>query len=502
MPPQPSNTLPLRDRRLWLPLLLLILLAAALRLLPLAHEALNGDEMFSRRIVVEPLATSWYDIREDLVHPPLYYLVLKSTTYLWGAGPLGLRLVSLVAGLLTLPVLVLLGNRLPGARWSGLLAAACVAVGRFDLFYSQEARSYALYTLFVLLLVLWLAHLRDSPHSLAFWALGCGLMTVLVYTHYVGGVFVALAILAVLLSSVPVATRLRTLACGVVALLLFLPWLLGEIGVLHAKHGIGQNLDWQGHPAFYDLRQVWAIALGVGNFPGATLLALLLLLVFSGAALVLLARQGILRRTPLVLALALMGWLTPLLVFVLSEPPVNLPLFALRHVLPATVLLTLLCAFGLELLSRLLVHGRRAVFALGSLCLLLLAGVPTLQALHGGATRIPYDRVEALVLHDKQAGLPAYAVWFYGIGEPVNFYCHTACVHDLPASDTALPANLLLLYRPASKSEALVYKRLLGEGYVDLAHTYFTDGLGTPFGTSAATLARPAPPPPTSSAHP
>lgn len=481
----------LRDRRLWPFLILIVLIAAALRLLPLPHEALSGDELFSRRMVVEPAMQGWQDVRVDLVHPPLYYIVLKAATGVWGSGVWGLRMLSVVCGLLTLPLLAVLGDKLPGARWSGLLAAACVAVGRSDLYYSQEARSYAMYTFCVLLLLLWMTGLEDSERRRpGYWLLGCGLMTVLVYTHYVGGVFVALAVFSVLISRVPRSSKLRVLGCGVGALLLFLPWLLGEAGVYRAKHGIGENLDWQGHPGFYDLRQVWATAVGVNSFPAATTVALLVLVCLSAAALGFLARRRELGRAPVVLALACMGWLAPLIVFGLSEPPINLPLFAQRHVLPATVLLTLLCAYGLELLSQRFAGSRNLVMTAGSVCLLLLAAGPTVQSLRAGTLRYPYDRMEEAVLAREQSGTPAFAVWYYGVAEPINFYCKRTCVQQLPDGDAALPSRLLLLYRPSSKKEVSAYKRLLGEGYTDVDHTYFSDGLKTAYGTTAATLAR------------
>ncbi|MGI4827017.1 MAG: glycosyltransferase family 39 protein [Janthinobacterium lividum] len=473
-----------------MPLLLLLLLAAALRLLPLPHEALSGDEIFSHHIVTESLPVAWHDIREDLVHPPLYYLLLKASTTLWGAGAIGLRVFSILFGLLTLPLLVLVGSRLPGERWCGLLAAACVAVGRYDLFYSQEARSYAFYTALVLLLVLWLEAIVKAPQKGGLWIAGGLLMTALVYTHYVGGVYVALLVLAVLLSRERPREKLAVFGCGFAALLLFLPWLWTEASVFRSKHGLADNLDWQGHPTFYDVRQVWAISLGVGNFPGATMLALLFAFVLSAIALVLAARHGGLRRSPAILAIVLMGWLPPILMFGLSEPPINLSLFALRHVLPSTVLLLLLCCYGVERLAAAAGSHSRAVAITGAACLALLAGVPTLQLLHAGTSRYPYDRVEGSVIAAESHGAPAYAVWFYGEGEPVNFYCGHACVQPLPTTHNQLPSRFVLLYRPGSGRERKFYQQLLGEGFLDQGHEYFTDGQQTPYGTMVVTLER------------
>lgn len=481
----------LRERRVWFPLLCLVLLAAALRFLPLTHEALSGDELFSRHVVMQSPARGWQEVQQDLVHPPLYYMILKLSTGLWGASALGLRMLSLISGLLALPVLVITGSRLPGARWTGLLAAACVAVGRSHVFYSEEARSYTLYTLVVLLLALWMSYLDDpSPRQARFWIVGFGLMTALLYIHYVGGVFVALALISVLLSGVSRPLKLRVTGCALAAFVCFAPWLLGEVEVYRNKRGLGGNLDWQGHPSFYDLRQVWATALGVNTFSGATLLALLLALVLCGAAFFLVARKGLLRQTPLLIGLVCMGWLPPLIIFALSRAPVNLPLFGLRHLLPATVLLTLLSAYGLELLVQQL-RTPQTAFAITACCgLVLLSAVPTFQEMRTGPFRYPYDRMKEALQVRQQKNIPAYAVWYYGVAEPVNFYCQRQCVQPLPASGAVLPPKLLLLYRPAAIDERAVYERLLHQGYIEKEHTYFTDGRKTSYGTMLATLVR------------
>ena len=118
-------------------------------------------------------------------------------------------------------------------------------------------------------------------------------------------------------------------------------------------------------------------------------------------------------------------------------------------------------------------------------------GTDPAEVLRAGASRYPYDRVRDMVLREEHDGTPAYAVWFYGEGETVNFYCAGSCVREMPRRDDALPARLVLLYRPRSRGELVVYRRLLQEGYVDERHAYFTDGQRTDFGTMVATLERP-----------
>ena len=81
-------------------------------------------------------------------HPPLYYLFLKVWAGIFGSSEVGLRSFSLVAGLATVYVIYLIGKRLLD-RKAGLLAALFLATSGLHLYYSQEARMYALSALFV-----------------------------------------------------------------------------------------------------------------------------------------------------------------------------------------------------------------------------------------------------------------------------------------------------------------------------------------------------------------
>lgn len=77
-------------------------------------------------------------------HPPLYYLLLKAWTELFGYSELFLRLPSILFGLgaiwLTYAIARLLVER---NNWQfPLLAAVLLAISQFHIYYSQEARMY------------------------------------------------------------------------------------------------------------------------------------------------------------------------------------------------------------------------------------------------------------------------------------------------------------------------------------------------------------------------
>jgi mannosyltransferase len=138
---------PGRARRVAAPLLLLAvtLLGSGLRFYALGQKGLWLDEAFSIWLGWHPLPEMWGWIARIDQHPPLYYTLL-SLWMLLGDDAVTVRLLSAVAGALTVPVVYLLGRRLAGPL-TGLLAALILAVSPFHVRFAQEARMYTLLAL-------------------------------------------------------------------------------------------------------------------------------------------------------------------------------------------------------------------------------------------------------------------------------------------------------------------------------------------------------------------
>ena len=93
-------------------------------------------------------------------------------TRIFGDGEAGLRSLPALAGVLTVPVSYGIGRRLAGVG-AGLAVAILVAVNPLLVWFSQEARSYALVVLLGSAALLLLLHCLedDRPRLLAAWAL-------------------------------------------------------------------------------------------------------------------------------------------------------------------------------------------------------------------------------------------------------------------------------------------------------------------------------------------
>jgi mannosyltransferase len=123
-------------------LLLILLLASFLRFYRIDAQSLWNDEGNSARIAERTLDLILEGAAGD-IHPPGYYLLLHGWRALFGHSEFALRSLSTVAGLALVIFTYLLGRYLFGET-TGLAAAFLGAVSPFAVYYSQEARMYAL----------------------------------------------------------------------------------------------------------------------------------------------------------------------------------------------------------------------------------------------------------------------------------------------------------------------------------------------------------------------
>lgn len=193
--------------------------------LAVGGQSLFADELSTYWIVTtgDGLGDVLRTVHSDAeISPPLSFVLGWLATRIELSGEM-LRLPSLLAGTLTIPVMYLLGARIFG-RGAGLLAAAITALSPFMTYYSAEARGYALMMLFVAVSTLAMLTAVDRG-GWRWWALYAAASLAAVYTHYTC-VFVLAAQLGWLLWAHPEARR-PALLVNAVAAAAFLPWVDG-----------------------------------------------------------------------------------------------------------------------------------------------------------------------------------------------------------------------------------------------------------------------------------
>jgi uncharacterized membrane protein len=160
----------------------LILVGLALRL------AVPRGIWLDEAISIHQARLSLHDLFSNLYNgdrqPPLYHLTLWLTIRAFGHGEFAVRLPSLIAGTLVIPVLYELGRELYDRR-TGLIAAAFAAVSPVLIWYAQEVRMYEFVALFGLLALLTqLRVIRNG--TMLNWAAYILATAALLWSHYFG----------------------------------------------------------------------------------------------------------------------------------------------------------------------------------------------------------------------------------------------------------------------------------------------------------------------------
>jgi hypothetical protein len=115
----------------------------ALRFATLHVQSFWLDEAITHGLVTRTLGSMLSMIPRSESTPPLYYLCAWAWVRVFGSDEVGLRSLSALFGTATIVLIALIARRLAGQR-AGLAAAALCAANPLLIWYSQEARAYAL----------------------------------------------------------------------------------------------------------------------------------------------------------------------------------------------------------------------------------------------------------------------------------------------------------------------------------------------------------------------
>jgi len=405
-------------RHKWL--LLILLLAASLRVCHLGVESVWLDEAASVEIARDPPVDVVRDAAQD-VHPPLYYLALHVWMRMMGDSERAVRSLSVLFSLLAVAALVAFA-----ARWfdrqTALVAALLAAISPLQIAFAQEARMYALLTLTAMLSTdAFLCVLRDGTRrAMAGYVVVTAAM---LYTHaYAGfvlagqGLWLACALVAST-NNRPRWWRRGLLAFGLAALA-FLPWVPSFLSQLY---GVER--------AFWIPPQA-TLAAAVEAQAGSSSLAWLLAplaVIAVGMSLVRTrrdAREGNWSAAAVTLCAAIVTCVIGL-PFMLSR--VSSPIFLPKYTIAASLVFLAIVARGLVLLPSRLLRGG----------LILGLVVLTLVPLHAYFTTRHKDDWRDVVSSVERAAEPGDLIVFsqaFGLA-PFHYYARRTDLVELPFLD-------------------------------------------------------------------
>lgn len=205
----------------WLALLLIVALAALLRLPGIGRDGMWSDEC---------LTATWAAIpwRETLAavssndNSPLYFILAKLPLALAGNGEASWRLLPAVLGILGVGAVFLAGRTIL-TRGAALTAAFLLAISPLHVHYSREARNYTLLILLVVLAFAAAGRVRRRGRAVDVVLLAL-LLAAAMYTHPLAAFAAGGILLAWGLCPLERRTVARLALAAVLAAVALLPW--------------------------------------------------------------------------------------------------------------------------------------------------------------------------------------------------------------------------------------------------------------------------------------
>jgi 4-amino-4-deoxy-L-arabinose transferase-like glycosyltransferase len=293
----------------------------ALRIWHIATYSLGGGEAFAMMGAKKDWSAMFSYIVSDIVHPPLFYVVLKLWILIGGESLLWLKLLAVLSGVaMLIPLLLLcreLNLRLPVIT----LAVLLMAINGYMIHYAQELRMYGMFA-FLALCSFWLfiRYFRSPGNNIRALFILTTVNLLTIYTHYFGWVVVGVEFLFLLI------WRRKIVAFGVsiiFLLVIFSPWAYLVIQEARSIGGLDRNLDWVPKPRPIDILDFYSTLNGpIGSryiqLFGFFLFGLPLMLWFI--KIVRTWRQESIREDVLTFSwLALLAFLPVIVIFLVSQ---------------------------------------------------------------------------------------------------------------------------------------------------------------------------------------
>lgn len=359
----------------WAPLVAVTLLAAGLRIHHVRSQSLWLDEIDEGTTARVPWPDFFMHVRNDAAAAPLDYLGVKAVTALLGHGTAATRTWALLMGIAAVPLIYIVGRRIFDSQAVGLTAALLLSLSAFHIFYSQEARFYALAVIVELLNLLAFVRALSKPRPIN-WLAYSATCALALYSYYfvaflfpLEGLFVVGLALWSALARSHGHSAIKALkmvagctAAQALAALSFTPWIL---------FAFSRQLVW-GNPPIPDLtldraQHAFTVLIGLASpWAPATVDETRITGYLVVLAVIGLAASIVHRRF---LALLLGAGAVAALPLAWRADQATHYFWAERQIIIVLPLLFLLAAAGYVECLRLLVHGLRHAEARGWLCL-------------------------------------------------------------------------------------------------------------------------------------
>lgn len=322
---------------------IILLMAAIVRMAGISVRPIWYDEAFSILFSSKGPAAMIYGTLTSTstgaadIHPLGYYTLLWIWSNIFGESLVAVRLLSIIAGLLTVTLAYFLAQELFSEKVA-VVASLFVALAPFQVHYSQEIRMYAFLALWLMLATY--AYVRGSrAHEAKWWFVFAVSAAMAQYTHNLAGFYL------LPLAATPLLRRdwrnLRSVVIsGLGAILLYLPWLMH----LYSQITKISNAYWVEQPGAEKLFTLLLIYVANLPLPNNTILFIGLFISLAVIAISIAQTFRFDNRNANAMWLVYLSFTPPLLLFLFSQ---WIPIYIERALLPSGVIFCIWLAWSL-----------------------------------------------------------------------------------------------------------------------------------------------------------
>lgn len=205
---------------------LVSIIALILRLIVLNQslwldEAINVNNARALDLKSLALAYSLHDF-----HPPLYHILLRGWILLFGSSEIAVRIPSIIFGVITVYLTYLIGKKLFEEK-TALIGATLMATAPLHIYYSQEARMYALAAALATLSAYFFISILKKD-TLGSWLGFIISTTLMLYSDYLPYFLIPIYIIYLVLNRKVIgkATHRAFIPAFLIIFIFLIPWLL------------------------------------------------------------------------------------------------------------------------------------------------------------------------------------------------------------------------------------------------------------------------------------
>ena len=448
-----------------------ILIAIVIRAIPLDSESLTGDELYSLEVAKDLFGSGLKQVGYYLAHPPLYYVFLYPIVHYIGEEPFNLRLLSLVSGIVIILSVIMWTSRLTGKSYAGILGGLLVAISSQQIYYSQDAESYSMYSLLIFFAAISLYGAIERNEN-KYWILYSLFIALSFLTHYISLIYFLL--FGIYMVSIHNYKHLKKwFLLSLPAIILLATWFIFLWRSYTEEIGAVEHLSWIDKPGLFSLFYLFADVNGLPPFhkgAAVTLLALLILVTLCAYKLV--AGKAWKHDPKLFnnyILIGLMAFLPPIILFIAASPPLSMQVWVPRHVFPSYAFLAVFVAMSIRY-----VFNKNKTLLITSI--LVLVGMQALGSIAWtqGPKRHPYREIAQHTRNINSNNVPVFTTYYRCPGRVCNYYLNDrGYVKRAPGESRDLPSEFILIYRPAVTEDSEYYKDLIEKGWCNKESLHF-----------------------------